>query len=72
MFSKAPKSTTTVVAHLKYDPIVQPLKLYYFDMYGRGEPVRMALWKAGVEFEDVRVTGDSWKRLKNSGKLDFD
>ena len=45
--------------------------LYYFNLYGRAEMIRMALHKAGVEFEDKRVSGDSWKELKESGKLEF-
>ena len=40
------------------------MKFHYFDVYGRGEPIRMALWKAGVQFEDLRVTGPSWQELK--------
>ena len=47
------------------------IKLYYFDLFGRAEPTRMCLAKAGVEYEDIRVTGDSWKELKESGKLEF-
>ena len=46
-------------------------KIYYFDLFGRAEAIRMTLWKAGVEYEDIRVTGDAWKELKESGKLDF-
>ena len=47
------------------------MKFYYFDLYARGEPIRMALHKAGVAYEDVRPTGESWMELKNSGKLEF-
>lgn len=47
------------------------LKLHYFFLYGRAEAARMALWKAGVEYEDNKVTGDDWKALKESGKLPF-
>ena len=47
------------------------MKFYYFGLYARGEPIRMALKKAGVEHEDIRLTGDSWKEMKESGKLPF-
>ena len=45
--------------------------LHYFFLYARAEPIRMALWKAGVEFNDNKVTGESWAALKASGKLPF-
>ena len=48
-----------------------PIKVHYFDLYARAEPTRMMLSKAGVAFEDIRVTGDSWKELKESGKLEY-
>jgi hypothetical protein len=37
-----------------------PVKFYYFDVYGKGECVRMALTKAGVPFEDVIMAGPEW------------
>ena len=40
------------------------MKFYYFDLYGRGEPSRMMLHKAGVAFEDIRPAGESWMALK--------
>ena len=46
-------------------------KLHYFELYALGEPVRMALHKAGVQWENSRLSGDSWKAMKESGKLPF-
>merc|ERR1712166_452268 len=46
-------------------------KLYYFAIYGRAEPIRMALTLGGVEFEDHRVNHEESKALKESGKLEF-
>ncbi|MCA9637903.1 MAG: glutathione S-transferase family protein [Myxococcales bacterium] len=41
------------------------LKLTYFDFHGgRGEPARIALSIAGIEFEDVRVRFPEWAALK--------
>jgi prostaglandin-H2 D-isomerase / glutathione transferase len=40
-------------------------RLIYFDFAGsRGEECRIALHLAGVDFEDVRVSGADWKALK--------
>ena len=33
------------------------VKLYYFDVYARGEPIRMCLWYAGVDYEDINLEG---------------
>ena len=43
----------------------------YFQVYAKGEPIKMALWKAGVDFEDNRFTPEEWQALKASGKLPF-
>ena len=48
-----------------------PMKVYYFDLYGRAEAIRMMLSKAGVEFEDVRMTGEEFNDLKASGKFEY-
>ena len=48
-----------------------PAKFYYFDVYGKGECIRMALTKAGVAFEDLQMAGDAWKELKETGKPTF-
>ncbi len=42
------------------------LKVTYFDFPGsRGEEVRLALYVAGVEFEDNRIQGPTWPELKD-------
>ena len=40
------------------------MKLYYCDVYARAEPVRMALWKAGVDFENITLTVAQWREIK--------
>ena len=47
------------------------MKLIYFPAYGRGEPIRMAFWKAGVEFEDARITHEEFGKMKADGTLPF-
>jgi len=42
--------------------------LTYFDLYGRGEACRMALAHGKCNWEDNRVSGESWMEFKNSGK----
>ena len=44
-------------------------KLYYFDIYGVAEPIRMALWHAKVQYEDVRLTSEQQQKLKADGFL---
>lgn len=40
------------------------LKLVYFDLRARGEPIRLALAAGGVQWEDVRIPMDKWKEEK--------
>ena len=47
------------------------MKLYYFDIYGRAEAIRMALTYAKVPFEDVRITGEDLQKMKAEGKLTY-
>ena len=47
------------------------MKVYYFELYARAEPIRMILAKAGVEFENVRLSGQAWVDFKSSGKLEY-
>lgn len=53
-----------------------PLKVHYFDLYGRAEAIKMALWKAGAPYKvnsvgDLFDVSDEWKELKASGKLPY-
>ena len=41
-------------------------KLYYFPSRGRAEMIRYVFAQAGVEYEDVRVGGEEWGKLKPS------
>ena len=43
------------------------VKVYYFDIYGKAEPIRMLLSKAGVAFEDVRMTEEQFPMLNALG-----
>ena len=44
--------------------MVPSIKLFYFDIEARGEPVRLALSLAKVPFEDNRVKFDEWAAFK--------
>ena len=41
-------------------------KLTYFDVRGRGEPIRMLLTLAGQKFDDVKVGHVEWPTMKPS------
>src|SRR4051794_10670016 len=47
------------------------MKLYYFDVYGRGEAIRALLSLAKVPFEDVRLDYEKFMKLKSEGKFEF-
>eukprot|EP00834_Sanchytrium_tribonematis_P003642 NODE_147_length_15617_cov_0.576750.p14 type:complete len:209 gc:universal NODE_147_length_15617_cov_0.576750:14487-15113(+) len=40
------------------------LKLTYFDIRGRAEPIRLALQVANIPFEDHRIKKEEWPNLK--------
>ena len=45
------------------------MKLHYFNLRARAEPIRAALTVAGIPFEDVRYTFEEWGAVKASGKF---
>eukprot|EP00287_Rhodomonas_sp_CCMP768_P013228 CAMPEP_0196747946 /NCGR_PEP_ID=MMETSP1091-20130531/71737_1 /TAXON_ID=302021 /ORGANISM="Rhodomonas sp., Strain CCMP768" /LENGTH=211 /DNA_ID=CAMNT_0042095181 /DNA_START=22 /DNA_END=657 /DNA_ORIENTATION=+ len=47
------------------------LKLTYFDIRGRAEPVRLALTLGDIPFEDVRMSKQEFDAAKQTGKLPF-
>ncbi|KAI8911892.1 glutathione S-transferase [Gorgonomyces haynaldii] len=47
------------------------MKLTYFNIKARAEPIRLALTIGGVPFEDERLVGDQWPVLKQSGVSPF-
>ena len=40
------------------------MELKYFALYAKAEPIRMCLWKAGVEYKDTRVEFADWPAVK--------
>lgn len=50
--------------------MTQPVyKLTYFNLAGRGEPLRLAFKVAGIEFEDNRIAFGDWAALKPTTKF---
>ena len=47
------------------------IKLTYFDIKGRAEPIRLTLVAGGVDFEDERIAAPEFMERKTSGKLIF-
>jgi glutathione S-transferase len=47
------------------------LKLYYFNLAGKGEAIRLACAYGGVPLEDFRMHANEFHELKVSGKIPF-
>mmetsp|Transcript_23863 Transcript_23863/g.18215 ORF Transcript_23863/g.18215 Transcript_23863/m.18215 type:complete len:210 (-) Transcript_23863:77-706(-) len=48
------------------------MKLYYFDMYGRAECMRLLMTHAKVPYEDSPVTKEIIAKMAAEGQLEFD
>jgi glutathione S-transferase len=47
------------------------IKVTYFDMAGRAEAIRLALFLGQIPFEDERLSRDEWAARKESGDVRF-
>ncbi|EDO45327.1 predicted protein [Nematostella vectensis] len=43
-------------------------KLIYFNTRGRAEPTRLCFAAGGIPYEDVRLTGEEWTKMKAENK----
>eukprot|EP01031_Cornospumella_fuschlensis_P031392 gene31392-37945_t len=50
---------------------IPKLKLYYFNIAGVGEIIRLACAYGNLPFEDVRLSGDQFRQMRDEGKLTF-
>jgi prostaglandin-H2 D-isomerase / glutathione transferase len=41
-------------------------KLYYFDVKGLGEAIRLVLHYVGQPFQDIRISSEQWEEMKAS------
>lgn len=41
-------------------------RIWYFDFYGRAEPIRMLLTHAGIKWEDIPVSFNIWPQFKSA------
>ena len=54
-----------------FNPQPKTMKLMYFPIMGRAEPIRMLLTHAQVEFEDERVSFEAFNHMKEDGLVEF-
>ena len=45
------------------------VKLHYFDIYGRAEPIRMLLWYKKIQYQDERYQMGTLPNIKANGKV---
>ena len=44
-------------------------KLYYFNMRGMAEPIRIIFAQAGVEYRDYRMESEQWAKEYKESKI---
>lgn len=47
-------------------------KLYYFDLKGLAEPIRLMFAYGGIKYEDIRIPFSEWPTVKESMNSCFD
>ena len=47
------------------------MKIYYYDIFGRAESIRMILSHAKVHLEEVKINGEKLADMKVFGVLEF-
>ncbi len=68
---RALRTFTTTLQHRTLTTMAPKIKLTYFDLKGRAEPIRLTFVAGGVEFEDERIGRDQFVEMKTSGALTF-
>ena len=51
--------------------MTEDINLYYFDIEGRAEIIRLVLTIGGIKFNDIRLTPEEFKTKKEAGFLKF-
>ena len=49
----------------------EQVKLVYFPIMGRAEPIRMLLTHAGTDFEDERLSFEAFRLMKQIRTLEY-
>ena len=59
-------NSTNTGASAPNAPKSMDIKVVYFDIYGRAEPLRLMLHSKKVNFKDERVTNEQWAKMKGT------